>query len=524
MTTLIKFSKKKKSRPTNPSTSEKPFDRHLELIWDFIYSIVWNQRGARAIFKIETRKISHFRTVRHVQSETPDFQRNWILKQTWEVLSKNYDSHQKKLSASEQVMLDSLFEPELRLKNFESYFHRLNLKEKAVLLFRDKYGFSTSEVASILSISEGSLKLLRQEALSSVEQWIWPSLVDKFALSSPDRSSAANAVFSLNISPVEQQPPSFNCSQLENSICDLIDGTLRPVVRENALKHLDNCPACQKYFKHLQSIMTALKNIKRHPLPVHLAQTKRPENSSQLLKLQLRRISESGRFKLLTRTVIEGTTLCAVIIAGFAILPKIPSLFVKKSSSEVWNYELKDLLSPNQNSPSKDKQAAIQSAAIINPTGGMNLIDDHESVDEFEEDAVDEAESEDISKIIAKSGEIWRFNFKSHTPSELKTRVITRIEKLSNHLNQKDFKISEVPGGIQIDLIAPTKVTQDIFNDLTRDGADQLLRASADQKTTKLTAGILTSSEGSEFTWYRNKSKKPIPQGSARIVFWLSQI
>ena len=70
-------------------------------------------------------------------------------------------------------MLDASMNIEGRLKNFESYFHRLPVDDQILLLLRDKYGLPYHEIAATLVASEGSLKLKRQAALKCLDEWLW---------------------------------------------------------------------------------------------------------------------------------------------------------------------------------------------------------------------------------------------------------------------------------------------------------------------------------------------------------------
>ncbi len=60
-----------------------------------------------------------------------------------------------------------------RLENFNAYFHRLSAKDQILLILKDKYDIPYTEIAAALSIPAGSLKVRRQQALKTLEEWLW---------------------------------------------------------------------------------------------------------------------------------------------------------------------------------------------------------------------------------------------------------------------------------------------------------------------------------------------------------------
>jgi DNA-directed RNA polymerase specialized sigma24 family protein len=132
-------------------------------------SILWNptysQIAFRAILK-DLKKGSR------AQKYT-GYERNWILRVSCEKLMRLYSQRGRKVSPEEQINLDSSENSTARLRQFNTHFHRLKPEEQIILILRDKYSIPYSEIASALTAPEDSLKMQRQQALRTLEEWIW---------------------------------------------------------------------------------------------------------------------------------------------------------------------------------------------------------------------------------------------------------------------------------------------------------------------------------------------------------------
>lgn len=141
-----------------------------EIIYDLFVSLLWSKQTAAKAFldfekKITKEKKSKNRFIK--------YERPWLFKKAFEVI-KNYIEHsQRTLSPAEQVMLDSKPDPKVRLKFFDSYFHRLNLENQFLLILKDKYKLPIHEIAAILNTPEETVYLKHGQALRQLESWIW---------------------------------------------------------------------------------------------------------------------------------------------------------------------------------------------------------------------------------------------------------------------------------------------------------------------------------------------------------------
>ena len=83
--------------------------------------------------------------------------------------------HARRITAAEQIDMDSQANVSTKLKSFGIFFHRLSVEDRILLLLRDKYGLSYLEIASVMRLPEATLKTRRQQALHALEEWIWES-------------------------------------------------------------------------------------------------------------------------------------------------------------------------------------------------------------------------------------------------------------------------------------------------------------------------------------------------------------
>lgn len=140
-----------------------------DLLYDLCESVLWSPSGAPAAFRSVLKELKRQKRLNHYQS----FERAWVLRVASQKLKQLSIAQSRKLTPSEQIMLDSTLNMNARFKQFDSYFHRLNTDEQLLLLLRDKYGIPYPEIAAALALPEGSLKMRRQQALRALEGWLW---------------------------------------------------------------------------------------------------------------------------------------------------------------------------------------------------------------------------------------------------------------------------------------------------------------------------------------------------------------
>jgi DNA-directed RNA polymerase specialized sigma24 family protein len=140
-----------------------------DLLFDLCESILWSPVNAQLAFRAILKAIRR----RRQGHGFVDHERAWVLQIACEKLSDLSSRHGRRLTSSEQIQLDSTQNVSSRLKQFDSYFHRLLTEDQMLLLLRDKYGLPYPEIASALGLPEGTLKVRRAQALRALEEWLW---------------------------------------------------------------------------------------------------------------------------------------------------------------------------------------------------------------------------------------------------------------------------------------------------------------------------------------------------------------
>lgn len=140
-----------------------------DLIFDLCESVLWSPVNAQLAFR------SILKTIRRKRQGHgfTEHERAWVLQIACSRLLEISSRHGRRLTSSEQIQLDSAQNVTLRLKQFDSYFHRLVTEDQILLLLRDKYGMPYPEIAAALGLPEGTLKVRRAQALRSLEEWLW---------------------------------------------------------------------------------------------------------------------------------------------------------------------------------------------------------------------------------------------------------------------------------------------------------------------------------------------------------------
>ena len=155
-------------------TEHDPWVMHLvntygDMLFDLCQSMLWSASSAPWAFRTLLKRL----TQAPHDARFQEFERAWVLSESSLFLLDLVKKQGRRLSSSEQMMLDSTPLPQTRLKHFESYFHRLAADDQILLLYKDKYGIPYHEISSALSKPELSLKVQRQHALQALEEWIW---------------------------------------------------------------------------------------------------------------------------------------------------------------------------------------------------------------------------------------------------------------------------------------------------------------------------------------------------------------
>ena len=220
------------------------------------------------------------------------------------------------------------------------------------------------------------------------------------------------------------------------------------------------------------------------------------------------KLSQWRRTPWYIRTSIEGLSVALMVFATIIAIPKLRSLYDRMTDRRLESYNLAEL-APAEN-------LGTQPAGPNHPAQVQQDLGDA-SVDTDEEES--KPDSKEDTEIVSKGpvkiqeGEIWRFYIKTESPREMRSKIVALLQNLDLTTNTSDVRGKEAPGGIMFDLL------------LTKDGVLKF-RTEIDKIAQEILkeTGSANLALNQIYTWYRSRSKKPIPSGRTRIIIWLSQI
>ncbi len=142
-----------------------------DLLFDLCESILWSPINAQLAFRAILKKLKA--SLGQELYET--HQRAWVLRIACTQLLSFARRNARKVTPAEQIQVDGSKSIGMKLNQFDFYFHRLFVEDQVLLLLHDKYSLPFSEISSAMAIPEDSLKVRRQQALRTLEEWIWDS-------------------------------------------------------------------------------------------------------------------------------------------------------------------------------------------------------------------------------------------------------------------------------------------------------------------------------------------------------------
>jgi RNA polymerase sigma-70 factor (ECF subfamily) len=113
--------------------------------------------------------------------------------------------------------------------------HKLPPNHRLVLVLHDMEEVPTSEIAKILSIEEGTVRVRLHRA----------RLFLRKELARPDAKQ-------VHYPRVRGHAPTDKCKKLFAALSDYLDGTADEAARRRLEKHLDGCPPCKRVLESLQ--------------------------------------------------------------------------------------------------------------------------------------------------------------------------------------------------------------------------------------------------------------------------------
>ncbi len=144
-------------------------EQHGDLLFDLCESILGSSALAQIAFRSIVKKIRA--NLKKVDYEVHE--RSWILKVASQQLSALVQRRGDRVEPKRQIEIDSQVDTGNRIKYLDFYFRRLRPEMQLLLLLQDKHQIPVNEIAAALGTPVDTLKLKREQALKTLEEWMW---------------------------------------------------------------------------------------------------------------------------------------------------------------------------------------------------------------------------------------------------------------------------------------------------------------------------------------------------------------
>lgn len=295
----------------------------------------------------------------------------------------------------------------------------------------------------------------------------------------------------------------MTCFDLQNHLSEYLDNALNTETKKHSDTHLAECKICFEKMNHFRLILASIANQPRSSLPIAI---KRAPFNSALPRKDISRLRRTGWDSIpwYAKASIEGGGIVLIVLLGISAGPRIRAAYekgIEQSLREFTESMTQDQLA-KQGMP-------MGRAKVANPNRAAQ--DDFAGEREEEEGTTEDEEAVTDGDIQVGNSEIWRFNLKSDNPHEIRPKIVQLLNAVVNTSdNSQAYGGIEAPGGIQFDVLVPKSAVPGLKKDLQK-------------MTPRAPEDISDTPMGETFTWYKVKSRKPIPSGQTRVVIWLSQ-
>lgn len=315
----------------------------------------------------------------------------------------------------------------------------------------------------------------------------------------------------------------MNCFDWQNRASDYLDGALPTPQREEADEHLSQCQDCLDRYRHYRILVDTLSSQPRSSLPVPI---RRAPMSAPLPRrgISFLRGLQWSRLPWHLRTPLEGLALLSVVFSVISAAPRIREFYQRRLARDPGGLDpsfedftltgsehvLTSPPSPVAGTSSAEAEAFPHST--IKAPG--QIMGGDESAGPLDDDSAPDGPDKTRAaapEIRVGDSEIWRFILKTDNPAEMRGHIVRLLTDLGVPPSTVREAGIEVPGGIEFDLIVPQGIIPDIKRKL------QGLAPPAPREFAKTPAS-------ETFTWYKSKSRTPVPKHRSRLVIWISQI
>ena len=316
----------------------------------------------------------------------------------------------------------------------------------------------------------------------------------------------------------------MNCFEWRMLAGDYSEGLIPATQRKLADSHLDTCKACKGRLSHLRELTTALSHQPRQTLP--MAIRKAPLAFTPPRIEALNRKSRWETTPWLVRSSIEGLSIGLALLMLVIFIPRARNLYERSLERRLDAFSLIDFFRGNHTAGETENPGVGLSRGKVQESGpevpAAGTVDPTAAVDDFAggENGEDTSETTSDDGVQVGRAEVWRFNIKTESPREMRPKIVNLL--LAQGLTKTTAGIGgvEYPGGIQFDLLVTSGIVANLRPALKKiaiASSTAAATASAENDSSDPMSGV-------NFTWYKNKSKRPMPAGKTKIIIWLSQM
>lgn len=302
----------------------------------------------------------------------------------------------------------------------------------------------------------------------------------------------------------------MNCFEWSCLTSDYLDGTLIGAKKRAADQHLENCPHCEIKFSRYRQLLNAINNQNRAQL---LSQVNPVGWYEQVLKWLKPHPTKHHSTPWFIRGSVEGIGMAVVVLGIVVAIPKLKTFYDLQRQKRLSAY-----LDPLQSPLSVSEMSADNPPVTSLGAPNTEALESEFETDEAHEDIPPPSPQKPL--LSTQLGEIWRFGIKTPSPKELRPEILKVLQSVQAEFSPLKKGGVEAPGGIQFDALIPkdkSLALKDQLQELAR-----LHQSEPPEGATPAAAEVNTSH--AQFTWYKNRAKKPMPAGKTRVIIWLSQI
>ncbi|MFZ9595041.1 MAG: anti-sigma factor family protein [Bdellovibrionia bacterium] len=304
----------------------------------------------------------------------------------------------------------------------------------------------------------------------------------------------------------------MTCFELQRYSSDFLDNQLQESLKKEAQKHVHRCKACSERLSRTQLI---LKHLAAQP------QRSLPEEMRRLPVFTQFSAEEASRWGAYSwrripwyfRTGIQALGVVGGVLLLISWVPQLKGLYEKSIEHHLSDFRgtlnVQEASSDGFDGSIRDSQgfeAAANSKRTPSEKGTLE-----EDTDEIQGEDDFDSEGPSPRALQVGNSQLWRFTIQTVSPDELRPQIAQVLAELKLSSSSANLKGTQVPGGIEFEMIVPLALVSNI-------------KQSLEKIVAKMSQAPEETVDSSRiFSWYKVKSRKKLPTGMSKVVIWISQ-